>query len=150
MQKIKETIDQITLNKKTKIVKYVGLFLTTLFIGIVAIERFPGVLTLTDTPYEWLMFGVFKISLLDDITHGISGFLGVLALLGGYRWTVKYLMLIGGYYTLDALFYVVDGFATGQGLIDNVLLNGPHIGISILVAFALFVAIRRIELNEEK
>lgn len=130
-----------------KISKYVAIFLTVLFIGIVSIERMPGVLVATDTAYEWLMFGLFKISLLDDITHGISGLLGVAALLGGYKWRVKYLMLIGGYYALDALFFVVNGFFTGQNLIDNFLLNGPHIGITVLIIFALYYSVKKIELK---
>jgi hypothetical protein len=58
-----------------KISKYIVLFLTVLFIGIVTIERLPGVLVTTDIVNEWLMFGTFKISLLDDITHGLSGLL---------------------------------------------------------------------------
>ena len=93
------------------------------------------------------MFGLFKISLLDDITHGISGLLGVAALLGGYKWRVKYLMLVGGYYALDATFFVVNGFFTGQNVIDNFLLNGPHIGITVLVIFALCHSVKRIELK---
>lgn len=132
-----------------KTARYVALFLTALFIGIVLIERIPGVLVPTDTPYEWLMFGLFEISLLDDITHGISGLLGAVALFQGYRWTVKYLMLVGGYYTLDATFFVVNGIATGQGLIDNLLLNGPHIAIAVLVFIALKRSVARIELVEE-
>lgn len=132
-----------------KTARFVALFLTALFIGIVLIERVPGVLVSTDAPYEWLMFGLFKISLLDDITHGISGLLGVIALFRGYRWTVKYLMLIGGYYALDALFFVVNGFVTGQGIVENFMLNGPHIAITALVAYALLKSIKHIELNEE-
>lgn len=130
-----------------KISKYVAVFLTALFIGIVAIERFPGVLTVTDVPYEWLMFGLFKISLLDDITHGLSGLMGVIALLKGYRWTVKYLMLIGGYYALDATFFVLNGFATHQPIVENLSLNAPHIGITFLIAIALYCSVKRIELN---
>lgn len=129
-----------------KISKTVAIFLTALFIGIVTIERFPGVLMNTDTAHEWLMFGHFKISLLDDITHGISGLLGVLALLKGYRWTVYYLLLVGGYYALDATFFVVNGIVTGQPIVDNLLLNGPHIGITALVAFALYKSVRKIDL----
>lgn len=136
-------------NGQMKIATYVAGFLTVLFIGIVCLERFPGVLTVTTVPHEWLMFGTFKISLVDDITHGISGVLGIIALLKGYRWTVYYLMLIGGYYFLDALFFVVNGFMTGQGVIDNLLLNGPHIGIAVLVGYALMKSIKHIELNEE-
>ena len=130
-----------------KIVKYIGIFLTALFIGIVAIERFPGVMVDTSVPYEWLMFGLFKISLIDDITHGISGFFGIIALLKGYLWTVKYLMLIGGYYSLDALFSTVNGVFTGQTIIENFMLNAPHIGITTLVAFALYLSVTKIVLR---
>ena len=132
-----------------KTTKYIGVFLTALAIGIVLIERIPGVLVTTDVPYEWLMFGLFEISLLDDITHGLTGLLGIIALSLGYRWTVYYLMLIGGYYSLDALFFLMYGFVTGQSIIDNVLLNGPHIGITILVAYALHKSISHVQLKEE-
>lgn len=130
-----------------KIAKYIAMYLTALFVGIVLIERIPGVLVTTDVQYEWLMFGVFKISLLDDITHGLSGLAGIIALCAGYKWTIKYLMVIGGYYSLDALFFVVNGFFTGQGIIDNLLLNGPHIGIGILVFIALKKSVRQIDIN---
>jgi hypothetical protein len=132
-----------------KITKYIAVFLTTLAIGIVLIERIPGVLVPTETPYESLMFGLFEISLLDDITHGLTGLLGILALSFGYRWTVYYLMLIGGYYSLDALFFITYGFATGQNIIDNILLNGPHIGITILVIYALHKSISHVQLKEK-
>lgn len=130
--------------------KYVALFLTTLALGIVLIERIPGVLIPTDIPYESLMFGLFEISLLDDITHGLTGILGIIALCAGYRWTVKYLMLIGGYYALDALFFITYGFMTGQPIVDNLLLNGPHIGITLLVAYALSKSVTYVALAEEK
>ena len=129
--------------------KYVAIFITALALGIVLIERFPGVLVPTEVPYESLMFGLFEISLLDDITHGITGFLGLIALYLGYRWTVKFLIFIGGYYSLDALFHILNGFATGQNIIDNILLNGPHIGITILVAYALLKSIKHVELKDE-
>jgi len=131
-----------------KFAKLTAIFLSALFIGIVSIERIPGVLVATNEPYEWLMFGAFKISLLDDITHGLSGLLGIAAVWAGKRWIVKYLMLVGGYYSLDALFFVVNGFATGQGLFDNLLLNGPHIGITILIYFALSKSVGHIQLQE--
>jgi len=132
-----------------KTAKYIAMFLTALFIAIVLIERIPGVLVDTDVKNEWLMFGLFKISLLDDITHGISGLIGAAALILGYRWTVKYLMLVGGYYSLDALFFVVNGFAVGQGVVGNILLNGPHIMIGILVFIALRCSVESIALRNE-
>ena len=117
----------------------IALLLSTVFLGIVLIERLPGVLVPTDDPHEWLMFGLFQISLLDDITHGISGVLGFIALAKGYRATVYYLMLIGGYYALDALFFIAYGVAAAKPLIENVLLNLPHVLIAVLV----FLALRR-------
>ena len=129
-----------------KLSKIIAIFLTALFIGIVTIERFPGVLVPTDVPLEWLMFGLFKISLLDDITHGISGIMGVIAIIAGYRWTIKYLMLIGGYYALDATFFVANGFATKQPVLENFMLNAPHIGITFLIIVALYTSVKKIEL----
>jgi len=143
-------MDALTRITPRAIAKLVALGLTILFIGIVSIERLPGVLTPTGVPFEWLMFGLFKISLVDDITHGLSGLFGALALLAGYRMTVKYLMIVGAYYALDALFYLVFGFVSGQGLIDNFLLNGPHVGIAAVVAVALYMSVKNIELVESR
>lgn len=130
-----------------KTVKYVTILLTSVFIGIVLLEQVPGVMVPTMHEHQSLMFNLFQISLLDDITHGVSGLLGLLAIWGGYRMMVRYLILIGGYYTLDALFYVLNGFATGQSLIDNLLLNGPHIAISIAVYIALRASIVKLDLR---
>jgi hypothetical protein len=130
-----------------KTVKYVTVVLTIAFVGIVLLEQVPGVMTATVNQYESLMFNLFEISLLDDITHGVSGLLGLFAIWGGYRMMVKYLILVGGYYTLDALFFVINGFATGQSLTNNFLLNGPHIAISIAVYIALKASIIRLELK---
>jgi hypothetical protein len=130
-----------------KVSKYATLFLTSLFIAIVLIERVPGVLVTTEVPYEWLMFGIFKISLLDDITHGLSGLLGIGALIAGYRYRVYYLMLIGGYYTLDAVFFLTYGVFIGQPFIDNIMLNIPHVGISFLVIVALRYSLKSINLK---
>ncbi|MEK7641361.1 MAG: DUF4383 domain-containing protein [Patescibacteria group bacterium] len=129
-----------------KITRYITLFLAISFVGIVLLEQVPGVMTPTDEPHVSLMFGLFEISLLDDITHLLSGLLGFLALSLGYKVTVKYLMLVGGYYTLDALFFVINGFMTSQPIIDNLSLNVPHIIIAALVAIALKKSVRNIEL----
>jgi hypothetical protein len=126
--------------------KYVTIFLTALFIGIVLLERVPGVMVPTSEPYESLMFGLFEISLLDDITHGLSGLLGLMALIAGYRYVVYYLMLVGGYYALDATFFILNGIFTKQPLIENLSLNIPHIGITVLVIYALRKSLKKIEL----
>lgn len=130
-----------------KISKYIALFLTIGFAGIVLIERVPGVLVPTSEQYEWLMFGLFKISLLDDITHGLSAILGAIALFAGYRMWTKWLLLIGGYYSLDATFFLINGILTKQSLTENIGLNLPHIAITVLVAVALYHSVKKIELR---
>ncbi len=129
-----------------KTAKHVALFLAVGFLGIVLLERFPGVMTPSTEEHTSLMFNLFKISLLDDITHFLSGLLGFAAVFAGYKWTVKYLMLVGGYYTLDALFFVINGSVTGQSVMDNLMLNIPHIIIALLVGFALSKSVKNIEL----
>jgi hypothetical protein len=129
-----------------KIVKYIALFLAIGFFGIVIAERFPGAMVPTSEPDVSIFYGLFKISLLDDITHFLSGLFAIIAVIAGYKWTVKYLMIIGGYYFLDALFYVINGFATHQPVVDNFLLNVPHIIIATLVFVALKKSVKNIEL----
>lgn len=132
-----------------KITKYIVLFLTVLFIGIVVLEQMPGVMV----PHthagetEYLMYGLFKISLLDDITHLVSGLVGLYAFFRSHRTRVYFLMLFGGYYTLDAVFFILNGFATGQPLVQNFLLNGPHVGISILSMIGIWLSVKSVELK---
>lgn len=131
-----------------KLSKYISIALILGFVGIVTLEQMPGVMTATGEPYVSLMFNLFEISLLDDITHGVSGLLGIIAVFLGYKWWVRWLMVIGGYYALDALFFILNGFATNQPLIDNLLLNGPHIIITIAVIIALRSAVDSVVLRE--
>lgn len=133
-----------------KITKYIVLFLSILFVGIVAIEQVPGVMmpiSNTVGELEYLMFGLFKISLLDDITHLVSGIVGFYALFRSYQMRVIYLMVFGGYYTLDATFYILHGLATHQPLIENIFLNGPHVGISLLSLTGLYFSVKKLELK---
>jgi hypothetical protein len=132
-----------------KITKYIVLFLSVLFVGIVAIEQIPGVMVPASSgeEVEYLMFGLFKISLLDDITHLISGLAGLYVLFRSHKMRVYYIILFGSYYTLDALFFILNGFATRQPLVDNLLLNIPHLGISFLSMFVVYATVRRIELK---
>src|SRR5689334_8701174 len=114
-----------------KITKYVVLFLSVMFVAIVLIEQIPGVLVpIAGSTTDFLMFGLFKISLLDDITHLLSGLVGFYTLFRGYRMQVRYLAIFGSYYALDATFYILYGLVSHQPLIDNFLLNVPHVAIA--------------------
>lgn len=133
-----------------KITKYIVLFLSILFVGIVAIEQLPGVLVALQSASgepEFLMFGLFKISLLDDITHLVSGLVGFYALSRGYKMRVLFLMVFGGYYMLDAVFFILNGFVTHQSLLANFMLNVPHVGIAVLSGIGIYYSVRNIDLK---
>lgn len=131
-----------------KITRYIVLFLSVLFVGIVVIEQVPGVMVpILGSTTDSLMFGLFKISILDDITHLVSGLVGFYTLFRSYALRVKYIMLFGAYYSLDAIFYILNGFATGQPIMDNLMMNLPHVGIGVLAAISLYYSVKKIDLR---
>ncbi len=80
---------------------------------------------------ERLLFGLFELSLLDDITHGITAFAFFIALFSsGRKLGILALTAFGYYYALDAIFYLTFGFFNGGGYIPDILLNFPHVVIS--------------------
>jgi len=86
---------------------------------------------------EHLLMGRYAISLIDDVTHGVTALVLLVASLASVRMSRLALTAFGWYYACDAVFYLVNGALTGQPPMDNVLLNLPHVVISgILLAIA--------------
>lgn len=133
-----------------KITKIIAWILSLTFIGIVLLEQVPGVMTPTADPYESLMFNLFKISLLDDVTHGLSGILGLLSIYKGRKWIVKWVLLIGGYYSLDAIFATINSMLIGEPASTWISLNFPHYGITTLCIIALYFGVKDISINEKQ
>ena len=86
---------------------------------------------------EHLLMGRYAISLIDDVTHGVTALVLLVAALASARMSRLALTAFGWYYACDAVFYLVNGVLTGQAPSANVLLNLPHVVISaILLAIA--------------
>jgi hypothetical protein len=91
-------------------------------------------------PGSHTMLGLYTISLLDDVTHGLSALLFLAAALHSARASRLALTAFGWYYAYDAIIYLVTGVLQGTPLGQNLGLNLPHVVISGIM---LWLAYRR-------
>ena len=89
-------------------------------------------------PGSHTMLGLYTISLLDDVTHGLSALVFLIASLHSARFSRLALTAFGWYYAYDATIYLVTGVLQGTGLVDNVLLNLPHVVISSIMLWLAY------------
>jgi hypothetical protein len=97
---------------------------------------------------EHLLLGQYRISLLDDVTHGLTALLLLVASLHSARMSRLALTAFGWYYAVDAVIYLVTGVLQRDPLVSNVLLNLPHVVLStvmLLIAYRGRPAAIRIE-----
>jgi len=80
---------------------------------------------------ERMLFGLFMMSALDDITHGVTALACAVAAMHSARLVRLVFVTFGSYYALDAVFYLLYGTVNGKGWTANILLNLPHVAISI-------------------
>jgi len=81
-------------------------------------------------PGEHMLMGLYRISLLDDVTHGLSAILFLVAALHSARASRLALTAFGWYYAYDAIIYLVTGVLQSKPLGENIGLNLPHVIIS--------------------
>jgi hypothetical protein len=81
-------------------------------------------------PGEHMLMGLYRISLLDDVTHGLSAILFFVAALHSARASRLALTAFGWYYAYDAIIYLVTGVLQSKPLGENIGLNIPHVIIS--------------------
>src|SRR4051812_30988414 len=86
-------------------------------------------------PDEHLLLGRYRISVLDDVTHGLSALLFLVAALLSARASRLAMTAFGWYYAYDATIYLVTGFIQQQGVVDVILLNLPHVVISSIMLY---------------
>ena len=103
-------------------------FFAVVFALVVASGWVPG--WIQHVGNERMLFGLFMMSALDDITHGVTALACAAAALHSGRAARFVFITFGSYYALDALFYLLYGFVNGKGLTANILLNLPHVIIS--------------------
>jgi hypothetical protein len=77
------------------------------FAVVVAIGYVPQFITVEGN--ERLLFGLFELSLIDDVTHGVTALAALAAAVTSGRYSRLFLTAFGFYYGLDAIFYLVYG-----------------------------------------
>jgi hypothetical protein len=87
---------------------------------------------------ERMMFGLYKISLLDDVTHGLTAIAALAAFAHSRKACVLFLTAFGWYYALDAIFYLTYGVLSGQALGANIGLNSPHVIVSGVMLWLVY------------
>ena len=121
-----------------KIVR-VGAFVFSIFFAVVvALGYMPGINGqphvhhpgMSMEPGEHMLMGLYRISLLDDVTHGLSAILFFIAALHSTRASRLALTAFGWYYAYDAIIYLVTGVLQAKPLGENLGLNIPHVIIS--------------------
>lgn len=100
-----------------------------LFAIVVSIGYVPQFITVQGD--ERLMFGLFELSLLDDITHGLTAIAAIAAGMSSRKHSLLFLTAFGFYYGLDAVFFLTYGFVNDKSFISDILLNAPHVGIAV-------------------
>ena len=121
-----------------KIVR-VGAFVFAIFFAVVvALGYIPGLNVqphvhnpgMAMEPGSHTLLGLYTISLLDDVTHGLSAILLFVAALHSARASRLALTAFGWYYAYDAIIYLVTGVLQSKPLGENLGLNIPHVIIS--------------------
>ena len=87
---------------------------------------------------EHMLFGRYTISLLDDVTHGLSAILFLIASLVSARMSRLALTAFGWYYAYDATIYLITGILQGSPLGANLALNLPHVVISSVMLWLAY------------
>ena len=91
-------------------------------------------------PGEHMLMGLYRISLLDDVTHGLSAILFFVAALHSARASRLALTAFGWYYAYDAVIYLVTGVLQSKPLGENIGLNIPHVIISGIMLWLAYRA----------
>ena len=91
---------------------------------------------------ERMLFGLFMLSPLDDITHGLTAVAAAAAALHSGRAARLFFTAFGWYYALDAVFFLCYGTVNDKPWLADILLNLPHVAISGIM-LALAYGVRR-------
>lgn len=107
-----------------------------LFAIVVAMGYVPG--WVQHEHSERLMFGLFRLSMLDDITHGITALAALAAAFRSTRASVLFLTAFGWYYMLDAIFFLTNGFFNDLPWTADIMLNLPHVLIGGVMLWLVY------------
>src|SRR5689334_4910540 len=87
----------------------------------------------TQVSGEHQMLGLYMIGVADDVTHGLTALVLLLAAASSAPASRLALLAFGWYYAVDASVYLVTGFVQHKPFMSNILLNMPHVVISTIM-----------------
>ena len=82
---------------------------------------------------EHSMLGLYMIGAADDVTHGLTALVLLVAALSSARASRLALTAFGWYYAFDAAIYLVTGFVQHHAIGSTIMLNLPHVIISAIM-----------------
>lgn len=116
------------------------------FMIVIGLGWMPQCITamhMTPSGPERTMFDLFVLSMLDDITHGVTAIVLVAASLHSRRASVLAFTAFGWYYACDAVFFLLNGFFNDKPWSADIMLNLPHVVLSsIMLGIAYWLAPR--------
>jgi hypothetical protein len=98
-------------------------------------------------PGEHMLLGRYAISLLDDVTHGLTALLLFAAALHSARVSRIALAVFGSYYAVDAAIYIITGLLQRDPIGSNLALNLPHVVLSSAMLWLAYSRARTAELK---
>lgn len=110
-------------------------FLFALVVALGYIPQFNGGMSHVEMSQagEHSMLGLYMIGAADDVTHGLSALVLLVAALSSARASRLALTAFGWYYAFDAAIYLVTGFIQHHAFGSTILLNLPHVIISAIM-----------------
>jgi hypothetical protein len=79
---------------------------------------------------EHMMLGLYMIGTADDVTHGLTALVLLVAAIVSGSASRLALTAFGWYYATDAAIYLISGFLQHHGALSTIALNLPHVLIS--------------------
>ena len=122
-------------------VRKLAVLFGVLFAIVVAAGWVPQFVTeshVTPMGYERTMWGLFMMSLIDDITHGVSAILLLAAAAHSRKASIIAFTAFGWYYACDALFFLTWGLFNDKPWYADIALNAPHVIISSIMLWIAY------------
>ena len=88
---------------------------------------------------ERMMWGLFAMSKLDDVTHGVTALALLIGALHSRKAATLAFTAFGWYYACDAVFYLIDGALNHKPVLSNIALNAPHVVLSTIMLTIVYV-----------
>lgn len=122
-----------------RVIRWSAVGFAMLFGGVVALGYLPGINAPVHVhnpgapalnPGEHLLLGQYTISLIDDVTHGLTAILLIAGAAHSARFARLVLGIFGSYYAVDAAIFLITGAFQRDPVGSTLALNLPHVILS--------------------